>query len=161
MLAVSDLELRLEAYTNMLREEASLLAKAATGSAEEYSVVATKRADKSPYQWELWGRSTGNRLAILYPVTREIAAIYGKPEAEQRNFFRSLLAEALEENRSTLDTQRSARTVAHAVAQQELEGLKVSQATFDDMQRAAKGEISTNEVIDNIYARFEDVPIFR
>lgn len=53
------------------------------------------------------------------------------------------------------------RAIAHAVAQQELEGLKVSAATLEDMHRAARGEISDDDVIANIYARFDHVPIFR
>jgi hypothetical protein len=57
--------------------------------------------------------------------------------------------------------QRNMRAVAHAIAQQELEGLKVSKATVEDMRRAARGEIETDEVIRNIYRRFKNVPIFR
>jgi len=56
---------------------------------------------------------------------------------------------------------RNLRAVEHAVAQQELEGLTVSESTREDMRRAARGEISADEVIANIYARFEHVPIFR
>ena len=33
------------------------------------------------------------------------------------------------------EIQRNMRDVAHAIAQQELEGLKVSKATVEDMQR--------------------------
>jgi len=44
--------------------------------------------------------------------------------------------------------------VDNAIAQQELEGLTVSQATIQDMRRAARGEITDDEVIANIYARF-------
>jgi len=32
------------------------------------------------------------------------------------------------------------RAVAHAIAQQELEGLKVSDSTVDDLRRAVRGE---------------------
>jgi hypothetical protein len=39
------------------------------------------------------------------------------------------------------------RAVAHAVAQQELEGLKVSEVTLEDMRRAARGEIPPDQVI--------------
>jgi len=59
------------------------------------------------------------------------------------------------------EVQRNMRAVAHAIAQQELEGLKVSKATVEDMRRAARGEIETDEVIRNIYRRFKNVPIFR
>ncbi len=54
-----------------------------------------------------------------------------------------------------------ARAIAHAVAQQELEGLKVSTATLNDMHRASLGEIPSEEVIRNIYSRFDHVPIFQ
>jgi DNA-binding CsgD family transcriptional regulator len=53
------------------------------------------------------------------------------------------------------------RAVEHAIAQQELEGLKVSEQTVEDMRRAARGEIDSDDVIANIYARFQDVPILR
>ena len=53
------------------------------------------------------------------------------------------------------------RAVAHAVAQQELEGLKVPESTVADLRRAALGEIGTDEVIRNIYARFSHVLILR
>jgi Antitoxin VbhA len=51
------------------------------------------------------------------------------------------------------EIQRNMRAVAHAIAQQELEGLKVSEATVADLYRAARGEIDTDEVIRNIHAR--------
>jgi hypothetical protein len=47
------------------------------------------------------------------------------------------------------------RALAHAIAQQELEGLKVSEITVDDLRRAARGEIDTDEVRRNIYRRLE------
>jgi hypothetical protein len=53
------------------------------------------------------------------------------------------------------------RAVAHAVAQQELEGLKVPEPTVDDLCRAARGEIDTAEVIHNIIRRFNHVPILQ
>jgi hypothetical protein len=59
------------------------------------------------------------------------------------------------------DVQRNLRAVAHAIAQQELEGLKVSKATVEDLNRAARGEIRSDEVIRNIYSRFKNVSIFR
>lgn len=57
--------------------------------------------------------------------------------------------------------ERNMRAVAHAVAQQELEGLKVSDATVEDMQRAARGEISSDDVVRNIHARLKNAQIFR
>jgi hypothetical protein len=54
--------------------------------------------------------------------------------------------------------QDNMRAVAHAVAQQELEGLRVPESTVADLRRAARGEIGTDEVIRNIYRR-ANVPI--
>jgi len=62
---------------------------------------------------------------------------------------------------SEQEVQRNMRAVAHAVAQQELEGLKVPESTVADLRRAARGEIDTDEVIRNIYARLNHVPILR
>jgi hypothetical protein len=59
------------------------------------------------------------------------------------------------------EVQRNMRAVAHAIAQQELEGLKVPKSTMADLRRAARGEIDTDEVIRNIYRQFKNVPIFR
>ena len=55
--------------------------------------------------------------------------------------------------------QRNLRAVAHAIAQQELEGLKVPESTIADLNRVARGEIGTDEVIRNIYRRSKNVPI--
>ena len=62
---------------------------------------------------------------------------------------------------SAKELQRQLRAIDHAIAQQTLEGLTVSDETVADMQRAARGEIAPENVIANIYARFEHVPIFR
>lgn len=59
------------------------------------------------------------------------------------------------------EIQNNMRAVAHAVAQQELKGLKVPESTVDDLRRAARGEIDTGEVIRNIYRRFNHVPILQ
>jgi hypothetical protein len=59
------------------------------------------------------------------------------------------------------EIQNNIRAVAHAIAQQELEGLKVPESTVDDLRRAARGEIDTEEVIRNIYRRFNHVPILQ
>jgi hypothetical protein len=53
------------------------------------------------------------------------------------------------------------RSVAHAIAQQELEGLKVTASTVADLHRAARGEIDTDEIRRNIYRRFQNVPLLR
>jgi hypothetical protein len=59
------------------------------------------------------------------------------------------------------EIQRNMRAVAHAIGQQELEGLTVSDATVADLHRAARGEIDTNEVIRNIHSRIPNVPLLR
>jgi hypothetical protein len=56
---------------------------------------------------------------------------------------------------------RNMRAVAHAIAQQELEGLKVPVSTIDDLHRAARGEIDTDEVRRNIYRWVQDAAISR
>jgi len=48
------------------------------------------------------------------------------------------------------------RAVEHAIAQQELEGLKVPESTVEDLRRAARGEIDTDEVRRNIYRRLQN-----
>ena len=59
------------------------------------------------------------------------------------------------------EIEHNMRAVAHARAQQELEGLKVPESTLDDLGRAARGEIDTDEVIRNILRRFNHVPILQ
>jgi Antitoxin VbhA len=59
------------------------------------------------------------------------------------------------------DVQRNMRAVAHAIGQQELEGLTVPAATVADLHRVARGEIDTNEVIRNIHRRLQNVPLLR
>ncbi len=59
------------------------------------------------------------------------------------------------------DIQRNMRSVAHAIVQQELEGLKVPASTVADLHRAARGEIDTDEVIRNIYRRLQNVSLLR
>jgi hypothetical protein len=49
------------------------------------------------------------------------------------------------------------RAVDHAIAQQQLEGLKVPESTIADLRRAARGEIDTDEVRRNIYRRIQNV----
>jgi hypothetical protein len=59
------------------------------------------------------------------------------------------------------DIVRNLRAVAHAVGQQELEGLTVPVATAKDLRRVALGEIPIAEAIRNVYARFGNVPVFQ
>lgn len=51
---------------------------------------------------------------------------------------------------------RNMRDVAHAIAQQELEGLKVPEATVADLHRVARGEIDTDEALRNIKRRLNN-----
>ena len=53
------------------------------------------------------------------------------------------------------------RAVARAIAQQELEGLTVPEATVADLQRVARGEIDTAEVLRKIHSRLANVPLQR
>ena len=59
------------------------------------------------------------------------------------------------------EIQRNLRAVAHAIAQQEIEGLKVPEFTVEDLGRVARGEIDTDEVIRDIYRRFNHASIFQ
>jgi hypothetical protein len=59
------------------------------------------------------------------------------------------------------DIQRNLPAVAHAIAQQELEGLKVPAVTVADLHRVASSEMDTDEVIRNIYRRIQSVPLLR
>ena len=53
------------------------------------------------------------------------------------------------------------RALDHAIAQQALEGLTVPEATVNDLQRASLGEITTADVIRNIYTRLANAQIFK
>lgn len=59
------------------------------------------------------------------------------------------------------EIERNMRDVAHAIAQQELEGLHVSEATIEDMKRAAQGEIRSDDVIRDIHARVKNGQVLR
>jgi len=59
------------------------------------------------------------------------------------------------------EIERKMRSVAHAIAQQELEGLTVPEETVADLKRVARGEIGTDEVIRNIYRRLPNGPLLR
>ena len=55
------------------------------------------------------------------------------------------------------EIQGNMRAVAHAIAQQELEGLKVPESAVTTCA-APRGRIDTDEVIRNIHRRFNHVP---
>ena len=59
------------------------------------------------------------------------------------------------------EIQHNMRSVAHAIAQQELEGLKVTESVISDLRRVARGEIGTDQVIRNIRSRVHNVPLPR
>ena len=53
------------------------------------------------------------------------------------------------------------RGVRDAVAQQALEGLTVPPATVHDLERVARGEITSSDALRNAYARFGNAQILR
>lgn len=57
------------------------------------------------------------------------------------------------------DIQRNMRAISHAIAQQALEGLKVSAETVADLHRAARGDINTDQVIRNIRRRVQNASL--
>ncbi|KJU87189.1 hypothetical protein MBAV_000618 [Candidatus Magnetobacterium bavaricum] len=57
--------------------------------------------------------------------------------------------------------QRNTLAVDYAIAQQQLEGLIVPPETVADLERMARGEITTANVISNLYDRYAHVQIFR
>ena len=61
------------------------------------------------------------------------------------------------------DAQRKQRqrALAQAIAQQELEGLHVPEATRHDLERVVRGEWRSSDVIRKIYRRYPDVPLFK
>ncbi len=59
------------------------------------------------------------------------------------------------------DTEQKLRAVAHAIAQQSLEGLTVTPATVAGLQRAARGEVETDELIRNIRLRVQNGSLLR
>jgi hypothetical protein len=61
------------------------------------------------------------------------------------------------------DAQRKhrQRALAQAIAQQELEGLSVPEAARQDLERVARGELRSSDVIRKIYRRYSDVPVFK
>jgi hypothetical protein len=60
---------------------------------------------------------------------------------------------ALAERISEQELERRMLSVENAVAQQELEGLTVAPETIEDMRSVASGEMTTDQVIQNIHAR--------
>ena len=58
------------------------------------------------------------------------------------------------------EIKRNLRAVTHAIAQQELEGLRVPAETVEDMRRIARGDMSNDDLIRKLYSRFPNVPIF-
>ena len=53
------------------------------------------------------------------------------------------------------------RAFDHAIAQQTLEGLTVPEDTLADLKRAARGEITTADVIRNIHTRLANAQILK
>jgi len=59
------------------------------------------------------------------------------------------------------EIDKNQRAFDHAIAQQALEGLTVPEQVIEDMKRAVRGEITSSEIIKNIYRQFPDVEIFQ
>ncbi|MBF0520145.1 MAG: hypothetical protein HQK92_10505 [Nitrospirae bacterium] len=59
------------------------------------------------------------------------------------------------------EIQENKRALANALAQQEIEGLKVTPETVADLARVSNGEISTSSVIDNLYARYAHIEVLK
>jgi|GEM_PF-6438952 len=58
------------------------------------------------------------------------------------------------------DSAKRHRAVAHAQAQQRLEGLAVPSDVLDDLYRAAKGEMTVAEGIAAVYHRYgQPIPL--
>lgn len=56
---------------------------------------------------------------------------------------------------------KNQRAVEHAIAQQRLEGLVVPPETISDLQRVARGEITTAEALHAAHARFDHAQILQ
>ncbi|MBF0537886.1 MAG: antitoxin [Nitrospirae bacterium] len=57
--------------------------------------------------------------------------------------------------------QRNKRAFDHAIAQQQLEGLMVPPETVADLERVTRGEITTFDVINNLYDRYAHVKVLK
>lgn len=62
---------------------------------------------------------------------------------------------------SEQERRRNRRALEHALAQQNLEGLSVPQATIEDLERVARGEITTLDALQNAYGRFSNAQVFQ
>jgi hypothetical protein len=54
---------------------------------------------------------------------------------------------------------KNQRAVEHAIAQQRLEGLMVPPEVIDDLQRVARGEMTTADALHAAHARFDHAEI--
>jgi Antitoxin VbhA len=81
--------------------------------------------------------------------------------ASKRRRNRVFFKEGAERNDHIYRARHSTHmcSVAHAIAQQELKGLKITASTVVDLHRAARGEINTDEVIRNTYRRVQNVSL--
>ncbi|WP_085053245.1 antitoxin VbhA family protein [Candidatus Magnetominusculus xianensis] len=57
--------------------------------------------------------------------------------------------------------QCNRRAFDHAIAQQQLEGLVVPPETVADLERVTRGEITTSDVIRNLYDRYTHVKVLK
>jgi len=51
------------------------------------------------------------------------------------------------------------RAIEHAIAQQALEGLAITPETLASLQRVAKGELESSDLINILYARYAKIPV--
>jgi DNA-binding transcriptional regulator YbjK len=59
------------------------------------------------------------------------------------------------------EIQRNKRAFDHAIAQQRLEGLVVPPETVAALERVTRGEITTSDVISNLYDRYAHVEVLK
>jgi Antitoxin VbhA len=62
---------------------------------------------------------------------------------------------------TNLEILKNQRAVEHAIAQQRLEGLIVPPEATRDLERIARGEITTAEALRAAHARFAHVEVFQ
>ncbi|HVX09911.1 MAG TPA: antitoxin VbhA family protein [Pirellulales bacterium] len=62
---------------------------------------------------------------------------------------------------SEKDISHNWRAVEHALAQQALEGLAVPPAAVEDLERVARGEMTTSDALRNAFARYGNAQILK
>jgi len=62
---------------------------------------------------------------------------------------------------TNIEILKNQRAVEHAIAQQRLEGLAVPPEVISDLQRVARGEMTTAEALLAAHVRFDHAEIFQ